>query len=106
MKRKNSDTGKKHTASGTSKKQADRKTNDELYTATEMKFLRRVGRKVAGLRVMRDLTQDQLATAAKISRSYLGYIEVGARNMHALALLKIATALKVPVSELLQVEDF
>jgi DNA-binding XRE family transcriptional regulator len=88
---------------GTKSKVA-RKSPEELYTLDERTFLRRIGRRIAGLRVERDLTQIELATKAKINRSYLGFIEVGQRNPHLLSLCKIAHGLNVPVFELIKIE--
>jgi DNA-binding XRE family transcriptional regulator len=97
---------KKETTPARAKKLAPRKSAEELYNPTERKFLRRVGRRIAGLRVERDLSQVDLARKAKINRGYLGHIEIGARNPHLLSLLKLSAALKVPVNELLKVEEF
>ena len=96
----------KRTTSTVQTPKRERKTAEELYTANELKFMRRVGRRIAGLRVERDLSQLQLAQIAKIDRSYLASIEVGARNAHMLMLQKIGAALKVPAYELLRVEGF
>ncbi len=95
----------KHVQPKASKPPVRRKPQEELYTEIERKFMRRVGRRIAGLRVERDLSQIQLAGKAKISRSYLGFIEVGLRNPHLLALRKIAGALGVPTMELLRIEE-
>ena len=82
-----------------------RKSSSELYDEEERKFLRRIGRRIAGLRVERDLSQVALAAKAGINRSYLGFIEIGDRNPHLLSLRKIARALNVPVCELTRIDE-
>ena len=96
----------KRNTSSTQTPENEHKTVKDLYTATQLKFLRRVGRRIAGLRVERDLSQLQLAQIAKINRSYLAHIETGDRNAQMLTLQKLAAALKVPVKELFNVEGF
>jgi transcriptional regulator with XRE-family HTH domain len=58
------------------------------------------------LRAMREakgLTQVQLAKRAKLTQSYLAEIETGTKKNPSLALLKrLAKALGVPVTELLE----
>lgn len=46
------------------------------------------------------MTQEALAFAAGVERSYLGYIERGDNNVAFLTLQKIALALGVTVSEI------
>jgi transcriptional regulator with XRE-family HTH domain len=55
------------------------------------------------LRELRDAkgwSQERLAEAAYLHRSYLAGIEVGARNPSVRSLLKIANALRVRVGDL------
>jgi DNA-binding XRE family transcriptional regulator len=96
----------KRNSSTTDTPKKKQKTTEDLYSANQLKFLRRVGRRIAGLRVERDLSQLQLAQLAKIHRSYLASIEIGIRNAQMLTLQKLAAALKVPVKELFNVEGF
>lgn len=62
--------------------------------------LRRLGIRVRDLRQERRLSQEALADAAGIGRSYMSGIERGVRNCSTLHLLRIARALHVNVSEL------
>jgi len=61
-----------------------------------MKF----GNKVRSLRESKKMSQEQLAELAGLHRTYVGGIERGERNPTLLNLLKIARALEVPLSEL------
>lgn len=56
----------------------------------------RVGATVKVIRELRGLTQDQLASAATMSRSQLANIEAGRKTLSTLALARVATALGVP----------
>jgi transcriptional regulator with XRE-family HTH domain len=67
----------------------------------EEEFLRVVGRRIRIHRLVREMTQDQLAEAAGISRSFLSLLEHGARGIDVVRLLRLAAALDVPLTELL-----
>lgn len=56
----------------------------------------RVGTTVKVIRELRGLTQDQLASAATMSRSQLANIEAGRKTLSKLALARVAQALAVP----------
>lgn len=56
----------------------------------------RLGAIVREFRVMRGMTQDQLATEARISRAHLANLEAGRRAASGRAISRIATALAVP----------
>jgi transcriptional regulator with XRE-family HTH domain len=64
--------------------------------------LERVGRAIRAERRTRNLSQESLADAAGIDRSHMGKIERGERNLTLLNLLKIAGALNVKASSLLE----
>ena len=61
---------------------------------------------IRDLRAQRDMTQEELAKAAKVTkvtRSYIAVLEAGHRNNPSLAILKrLAKALGVPVTALLE----
>ena len=66
----------------------------------------RVGATVSEMRQMRGMTQDQLANAALLSRSYLANIEAGRKKPSMKAIARIATALRVPqISLIAHAED-
>jgi transcriptional regulator with XRE-family HTH domain len=55
------------------------------------------------LRERANLTQQELARRAKVARSYVALMETGHKKNPSLAILKrLARALGVPVTELLQ----
>jgi len=62
--------------------------------------LRVVGRRIRIHRLVRELTQEQLAEAAGISRSFLSLLEHGARGVDVVRLLRIAGVLDVPLTEI------
>lgn len=67
--------------------------------------LKMLGECVASLRRERNLTQEQLAERAGVSRNHIADIELGARNTGAWSLILVARALDVPPSELFRPFD-
>jgi transcriptional regulator with XRE-family HTH domain len=63
---------------------------------------RRMVMRIRRLRDERQLTQEQLAHKAKISLGYLARLETGRHDPKLSTLRKIAKALGVPVTELLE----
>lgn len=59
-----------------------------------------LGRRVKALRDIKEWSQERLAEAAEMDRSYLAGIEVGSRNPSVKALDRLAKALGVPIREL------
>jgi transcriptional regulator with XRE-family HTH domain len=53
------------------------------------------------LRVIRGVSQDDLALTAGLERAYVGHLERGGRNPTVLTLAKLAEALECHVTELL-----
>jgi transcriptional regulator with XRE-family HTH domain len=64
-------------------------------------WLRALGKRVRILRVTRELTQDELAVAAGMSRSFVSLIEKGAHGVDVVRLVRLAVALDVPLAELI-----
>ena len=64
------------------------------------KLLFRLGQNIRRLREAKNISQEEFASLADLDRAYYGGIERGERNVAALNLIKIATALKVEVGEL------
>jgi len=58
------------------------------------------GQRLRDLRTARGLSQEALALACDLDRTYIGGIERGERNVSLVNIHKIATALGVPVREL------
>ena len=61
---------------------------------------KKFGSHVKQLRKEKGISQEQLANAAGIERSYMGAIERGERNPTLYKLVQIAQALKVTLPEL------
>jgi transcriptional regulator with XRE-family HTH domain len=63
-------------------------------------FMRALGKRVRLLRRMAELTQEELADAAGISRSFVSLIEQGAPGVDVVRLRRIAAVLGLPLHEL------
>jgi DNA-binding XRE family transcriptional regulator len=61
----------------------------------------RFGQRVRELRKLKDLSQEALALACDLDRTYIGGVERGERNISLLNIHKIAQALGVPAKDLL-----
>lgn len=59
----------------------------------------RVALNLRRIRVMRGISQDNLALEANVERSYVGYLERGSKNPTVTTLEKIAEALASDISE-------
>jgi transcriptional regulator with XRE-family HTH domain len=64
-------------------------------------LLRAIGLTIRSLRRERGLSQEALADLAHIDRSYMSSVERGLRNISVLNIARVATALDVPVRDLL-----
>lgn len=64
-------------------------------------YFERLGRRIQELRTARAWTQQQLAEAAGLDRTYISGLENGKQNPTVSALLRLATALEVPLERLL-----
>ena len=68
----------------------------------EEQFLISFGFHVKSLRQHLDLSQEQLALIANLDRTYISGIERGKRNISLLNIVKLANALGVEKSKLLE----
>ena len=66
---------------------------------------KRIGLNITILREQRGLTQEKLAELASLHRAYIGQIERGEKNIGLRNLKKIAKALGIQISDLLDVHD-
>ena len=62
----------------------------------------RLGRRVKALREKRKLSQVALAKRAGVSRGYLARLEIGYHDPTVTMLVKLAKALRVKVTQLLE----
>lgn len=67
----------------------------------EAAFLLALGKRVRLLRLIRELTQDELAQAAGISRSFVSMIEHGTHGVDVVRLWRLAAVFGVPLADLL-----
>ncbi len=58
-----------------------------------------VGRKIKELRIIRNLTQEQLAYISQLDRTYINSVENGKRNISIVNLEKIAKGLNIRLRE-------
>lgn len=66
----------------------------------EAQIQRHFGDRVRELRKQKELSQESLALACDLDRTYIGGVERGERNISLLNIHKIAAALGVPAKEL------
>lgn len=64
-------------------------------------LLKLFGQHIKKLRLERGLSQEQFALDAELDRTYVSGIERGKRNVSLINISKLARALKVPMSHLL-----
>lgn len=60
------------------------------------------GERVKRFRLEKGISQEDLAELADLHRNYVSQIECGRRNLSLLNILKLARALKVPASKLIE----
>lgn len=60
-----------------------------------------VGRRVRRIRIERGISQEALAAAVGVHRTYLGGVERGERNLTLRSVERLADRLGVPVRELI-----
>ena len=73
-----------------------------IINAWSMQPLERLGDNVRKIRKDRGLSQERLALQADIDRSYISQLERGTRNVAFENILKIARALGVSLSHLVE----
>jgi XRE family aerobic/anaerobic benzoate catabolism transcriptional regulator len=72
-----------------------------VHSDAEWAFLRQLGKRVRLARVDRELTQEQLAARAGLSRNFVSSVERGAHSLDVLRLRAVAAALERAVADLL-----
>ncbi len=65
-----------------------------------MDLKEKIGQRIKGLRVEKNLKQEELAWQSNIDRTYLNHVETGKRNITVASLQKIVVdGLKITLSE-------
>jgi len=75
------------------------------YTKEDKSFLEQIGNRIRDLRSKADLSQEKLAFTCNLDRTYIGSVERGERNISALNLRKIAKALNINPSVLIDIKN-
>lgn len=65
----------------------------------------RVGARIRCLRLQKELSQERLALDAGINPAFLGHLERGLKSPTIDTLAKIASALNITLSELVNIDD-
>lgn len=63
---------------------------------------REFGARLRSIRQQKGLSQEALALACNLDRTYIGSVERGERNISLINIHKIARALSIPPKELMQ----
>ncbi|MGH9554066.1 MAG: helix-turn-helix domain-containing protein [Terriglobales bacterium] len=69
-------------------------------TRTDQKVQKHFGSRVRQLRKQRGLSQEELALACSLDRTYIGSVERGERNISLINIHRIAGALNIAAGEL------
>jgi transcriptional regulator with XRE-family HTH domain len=72
-----------------------------MHKSKEKLIKRNFGEKLRSLRQAKGLSQEGLALACALDRTYVGGVERGERNISLVNICKIAHALGVPARELM-----
>lgn len=74
-----------------------------MYLKNEI--LVKFGECVRQIRKENNLSQEELAFRANVHRTYIGMVERAEKNITLLNIKKIADALKVPMSKLMEIDN-
>lgn len=64
-----------------------------------------LGEAIRRIRLSKEISQEKLALLAEVDRSYVGRVERGDNNVAVLTLSRLAGALDISISELMQEAD-
>lgn len=73
------------------------------YSKEEKEFLKQIGNRIREHRNISKLSQEKLAFACDLDRTYIGSVERGERNVSIINLRKIAQALNLKTLDLLNI---
>lgn len=74
------------------------------YTIEDKELLQKVGERIRHFRIEAGFSQETLSFECNLDRTYIGSVERGERNIALINLNKLAKALNVSISELLEIE--
>jgi len=77
-------------------------SNNRIIFDMEYRILKQFGGRVKKLRVKNNWSQEELAKRAGLHRTYIGSIERSERNVSLINIERIAKALKVKISDLVE----
>jgi transcriptional regulator with XRE-family HTH domain len=77
-------------------------SNNRIIFNMEYRILKQFGDRVRKLRVKNNWSQEELAKRAGLHRTYIGSIERSERNVSLINIERIAKALKVKISDLVE----
>ncbi|MCD8042071.1 MAG: helix-turn-helix domain-containing protein [Tannerellaceae bacterium] len=72
------------------------------YSEEEKKFLKQIGERIRYFRYKVNFSQEELASYSNLHPTYVSSVERGERNIAIINLNKIAKALNVKLSELVE----
>lgn len=72
------------------------------YNSKQKKLLNRIGLNLKHYRNSANFSQEKLGKKSGLTRTYIGSVERGERNISIINLSKIANALQVEIKELLK----
>jgi len=75
------------------------------YSKEDKDLLKQIGNKIRAFRLELRLSQEKLAFASDLDRTYIGSVERGERNISVINLRKISSALNIQSFELLKIEE-
>src|SRR6476646_5384874 len=75
------------------------------YTPDEKILLAAVAARIRAHRLAAGLSQEELADLAKLSRSHISKVENPNSDLQLITLVRLARALKIPLSELVNLEE-
>ena len=69
-------------------------------------FRQKFGEKIKELRTKQHITQEELSFRSGVSRSHIGMIEKGLRDISLTCIFKLSRALNTPIYEIFDFDNF
>lgn len=71
------------------------------YSEKDKKFLKKLGENLRKSRLLKDISQEELAFLSNLDRTYISGIERGERNISIITLKKLLDSLKINISDII-----